>query len=110
MVCLVGVTLISKPAFIFGGLEMSWERLLAIGAALSGAMFAAISYVTVRKVGKAGHFLQHTTYFGFISALMSPPLLCMLQGYVAPSGWYDYVILLLTGLTAFVGQCLLNSG
>lgn len=111
--CMVGAILVSKPTFLFGGDDVesdSVHRALAVLAALVGALMAAIAYVTVRKIGKGAHFLVHTVYFGGISTVTSIPLLFAFQEYVAPEGWKEYGMLLMTGVLAFAGQCLLNRG
>ncbi|KAI7880193.1 hypothetical protein K492DRAFT_147515 [Lichtheimia hyalospora FSU 10163] len=111
--CMAGAILVSKPTFLFGGDDMetdSLQRALAVLAALVGALMAAIAYVTVRKIGKGAHFLVHTVYFGIISTVTSIPMLFAFQEYVAPEGWKEYGMLLMTGVLAFIGQCLLNNG
>lgn len=110
---MVGAILVSKPTFLFGGDDMetgSLQRALAVLAALVGALMAAFAYVTVRKIGKGAHFLVHTVYFGLISTVTSIPMLFAFQEYVAPEGWKEYGMLLMTGVLAFIGQCLLNNG
>lgn len=111
--CMVGAILVSKPTFLFGGDDVesdSVHRALAVLAALVGALMAAIAYVTVRKIGKGAHFLVHTVYFGAISTVTSIPMLFAFQEYVAPEGLKEYGMLLMTGVLAFAGQCLLNRG
>ncbi|KAF7721482.1 hypothetical protein EC973_004639 [Apophysomyces ossiformis] len=114
--CLIGVVLVSKPRFLFGGdetgtAENALERLIAVIAGLVGALMAAIAYVTVRKIGKGAHFMVHVVYFGFMSVVISFAGMFLIQsGGVKPDGWYDYTILLLIGVCAYIGQCLLNLG
>ncbi|KAI8373203.1 uncharacterized protein BYT42DRAFT_501056 [Radiomyces spectabilis] len=116
VMCLFGVVLVSKPQFLFGGDaklpngQTEAQRLMAIFAALIGAMMSAVAYCTVRKIGKGAHFMVHVVYFGVISTLISPIGLLTLQKFVMPHGWYEYSVLFLVGLMAFAGQCLLNQG
>ncbi|KAI9491490.1 hypothetical protein BDB00DRAFT_789482 [Zychaea mexicana] len=114
--CMLGATLVSKPEFLFGDDHdvpqdsTAAGRMFAIFCALLGAVMSAFAYVTVRKIGKGAHFLVHTVYFGLISCVISPPALYMFQEFVWPKGWKEYGILFMTGVTAFIGQCLLNKG
>ncbi|KAI9032537.1 hypothetical protein CLU79DRAFT_859209 [Phycomyces nitens] len=115
--CMFGVVLVSKPPFLFGPQEgavvdetSDLGRLFAIFCALLGAIMSAISYVTVRKVGKGAHFMVHVVYFGAIASILSPVGLFLLQEYTPLESLSDYGIMLVIGLSAFVGQCLLNQG
>ncbi|KAI9302070.1 hypothetical protein BJ944DRAFT_167948 [Cunninghamella echinulata] len=122
--CVVGIILVSKPEFLFGGHSPSsphddngsdllsdkdnaLSRVLGISAALVGALLAAIAYVTVRKIGKNVHFMVHVVYFGFVSTVFSILGMIFFQKPVMPTS-SDSIPLLLVGLTAFLGQCLLN--
>lgn len=115
--CMVGVVLVSKPQFLFGG-EGSpkdqdigeWQRLFAIFCALVGAMMSAVAYVTVRKIGRGAHYMVHVVYFGLVSIVVAPIGMTVFQTPVMPHGWYEYTMLLLVGLSAFIGQCFLNQG
>ncbi|KAI9296864.1 hypothetical protein K502DRAFT_337091 [Neoconidiobolus thromboides FSU 785] len=124
--CLIGVVLTSKPNFLFGKEEIPIINLLnhlptpaeqSIGvlAAFIGALFAACAYVTVRKIGRSVHFLSHVVYFGLASTIFSGVMvLTDHQKSKLPStslglNW-PTLCLLLVGLTAILGQCLLNKG
>ncbi|KAI9322122.1 hypothetical protein BX666DRAFT_576303 [Dichotomocladium elegans] len=116
--CMVGAVLVSKPTFVFGGGSVpeadhgdALKRVVATLAAVLGATMSAVAYVTVRKVGKGAHFMVHIVYFGVISSVLSPPALALFQGgFIMPKGWNEWSMLLMTGITASVGQCLLNLG
>ncbi|KAI7898937.1 uncharacterized protein BX663DRAFT_229158 [Cokeromyces recurvatus] len=119
--CLVGVILVSKPQFLFdssSGHELpqgsdtvsELKRLFAIMCALLGAIMSAVAYVTVRKIGRGAHYMVHVVYFGFVSIIVSPLGMFLMQEPVLPRTGYDYSVLTLVGLTAFVGQCFLNQG
>ncbi|KAI8579063.1 hypothetical protein K450DRAFT_243681 [Umbelopsis ramanniana AG] len=112
-----GVVLVSRPEFLFGSEggssqpeDNESQRIFAIICAVMGAMLSAVAYVTVRKVGKGAHFMVHVVYFGAISTVLSPLGIFGLQKFVIPETWKDYLILLLVGIFAFLGQCLLNQG
>ncbi|RKP14669.1 hypothetical protein BJ684DRAFT_4945, partial [Piptocephalis cylindrospora] len=134
-ICLSGVVLVAKPSFLFSSPlptvehptlsdAEEWNRLLAVGAALLGAILAALAYTTVRKVGSRAHFLAHTFYFGIASSIISLGLLFLFPSSsssssppsstpfsplleLEPMGW---VLLAGIGLAAFLGQCCLNRG
>ncbi|KAF9353178.1 hypothetical protein BGX26_009031 [Mortierella sp. AD094] len=138
-VSMIGVVLVAKPSVLFppksvlspsppaSGSPMSsvmmmllqreqgdedHRRILGAMSALCGAMCAAVAYVTVRKIGKQGaHSMQHVTYFGFISCLVSIIGLYTLQGgYVAPQGTWMWAGVTSVGVSSFFGQILINSG
>ncbi|KAI1315096.1 hypothetical protein EDD11_001286 [Mortierella claussenii] len=140
-VSLVGVVLVAQPSVLFrhdqpkvpGGGEgqeeelmtssLGWmllqrqqeedhRRLFGAMAAICGAMCSAVAYVIVRKIGKQGaHSMQHVTYFGAVSCVISMLGLYTLQGgYVAPHGALMWTGVVSLGVAAFVGQILLNSG
>lgn len=117
--CMIGVVLVSKPQFLFGGNSAhddsaetisEWKRLFAILCALLGAVMSAVAYVTVRKIGRGAHFMVHVVYFGLVSAVVSPIGMALFQTPVMPHGSYEYSMLILVGLSAFIGQCFLNQG
>lgn len=118
--CMVGVVLVSKPQFLFGHDDQpdvpqdrdisEWQRLFAVLCALVGAMMSAIAYVTVRKIGRGAHYMVHVVYFGLVSIVVAPIGMTVFQTPVMPHGWNEYGMLLLVGLSAFVGQCFLNQG
>ncbi|KAF9933205.1 hypothetical protein FBU30_006146 [Linnemannia zychae] len=124
-----GVILVAKPTFLFPlpsptepgedlmGLlvkeqEKEYNRLYGTIAGLCGAVCAAVAYVLVRKIGKQGaHSMQHVTYFGVISCVVSIIGLYTLQGgYVAPQGTWMWSGVITLGVSAFFGQILLNLG
>lgn len=112
--CLSGTVFVAKPGFLFGTDSKSHDdgsqRALAVLAAIFGALLTAVAYCTIRKVGKAAHFLVHTIYFGVIGTLVSVPPLLTFQTFAKPEGWSQYGGLLMTGISAFIGQCLLSKG
>ncbi|KAJ2960365.1 hypothetical protein NQZ79_g4299 [Umbelopsis isabellina] len=115
--CLVGVVLVSRPEFLFGKavihaeeLDAELERIFAIICSVIGAMMSAVAYVTVRKIGKGAHFMVHVVYFGALSSALSPIGIWGFQHFVMPETFNDYLILILVGTFAFLGQCLLNQG
>ncbi|KAI8139328.1 hypothetical protein BJV82DRAFT_628007 [Fennellomyces sp. T-0311] len=110
--CLAGAVLVTKPMFLFGNDPESHSddamRTWTIAAALMGAFFTAVAYIIIRKIGHAAHFLVHTIYFGCVGSLISLPCLFMFQTFVWPEGWREYGGLLMTGVSSFIGQCLLG--
>jgi drug/metabolite transporter (DMT)-like permease len=115
--CLFGVMFVTKPGllFVYGPrMVVDGDATVQLGVecVCAGAIMAAVSNVLVRKIGKDTHFLVHSVYFGALSSLISPPGLLLFQKILLPSDgdWVASLILLLVGVFAFVGQCLLNQG
>lgn len=68
---LVGVVLIARPTFLFGGTVP--VDAVAVGVALLGAALSAGAYVTVRALRKTEHPLVIVLWFGVITTLGSVP-------------------------------------
>jgi drug/metabolite transporter (DMT)-like permease len=115
--CLVGVTLLSKPTWLVGvdnslhlTAEEAYKRTIGVSAAILGEIMASLAYLTVRKLGTKVHFLNHVTYLGICSSIFSFAMSVKLDQLV-PLGFTKSTFILLTiGITACTGQCLLNSG
>lgn len=102
---LIGVVLIARPSFVFGGVPRL--DLLAVAVALIGSMFSASAYVTVRKLGRTEHPLVIVFYFTLVTVPGSIP------GVIADAVWptpLEWVFLLGVGLTAQGGQVYLTRG
>lgn len=95
-----GVLLIARlPA---GGAAASAEiDILAVLVALTGALFAGIAYVLVRKLTETEHPLTIVLSFPVVSILVTIPML--VGNFVWPSTT-DWIYLLLVGITAQVAQ------
>lgn len=102
---LVGVVLIARPSFIFGGAPRL--DLVAVSVALVGAMFSASAYVTVRKLGRTEHPLVIVFYFTLVTVPAALP--GTLAGAVWPTA-VEWALLLAVGLTAQGGQVYLTRG
>lgn len=102
---LLGVVLIARPSFIFGGAPRL--DMLAVAVALVGSMFSASAYVTVRKLGRTEHPLVIVFYFTLVTVPASIP------GVIAESVWptaFEWAVLLGTGAAAQAGQVYLTRG
>jgi drug/metabolite transporter (DMT)-like permease len=73
LLSLVGVALMARPAFLFGGLEGRPDP-LAVGVALAGAVFSAAAYVTVRRLSRTEDPVVIVFYFALVATAGSIPL------------------------------------
>lgn len=103
---LIGVTLISRPVWLFGA-NTSNLALLPVGVTLLGAMCAATAYVVVRKLRTTEHPLVVVLYFPLIAAPASFPLV-MASG-VWPTAT-EWLLLLGIGITSQLGQIFITAG
>src|SRR5690606_2882050 len=103
---LVGVTLIARPGFLFGGMAGRLD-LFAVGVVLLGSVFSAAAYVTVRQLARSEHPLVIVYYFTLVSIAGSLPGTLLEPVWPAPSEW---AFLLLVGITARGGQVYLTRG
>ncbi|KAI9144849.1 hypothetical protein BKA69DRAFT_1108808 [Paraphysoderma sedebokerense] len=134
VLCLGGVILVGRPSFLFPHPSDSEpgsqsfesvhlsdlsnpsatpqnQRVLATFAAFFAAIMSAIAYVLVRKAGRhRAHYFHHVTYFGLMSTILSAIVLFTVESPRLPTSAFDIGILLSVGLTAYIGQIMLNKG
>jgi drug/metabolite transporter (DMT)-like permease len=103
---LLGVLLIARPAYLFGGAAARLD-LLAVAAALVGSMFSAGAYVTVRQLARTEDPLVIVFYFTLVTVAGSLPGTMIAPVWPEPREWG---ILLLVALTAQAGQVMLTRG
>lgn len=119
--CVLGVLLIVRPRYLFGGniingtfalKDSTEEEALAVISALSGAVLSAGAYVAARKSGKNTHNMVHIFYVGFLAAVLSYGGLFALQNAKLPEdiSVNEWIQLAYIGVFAFLGQYLLNEG
>jgi len=109
---MVGVVLIARPGFLFGGAKEASDdntRLFAVAIALFGAVMAGFAYVTVRKIGPSAHALVLVNYFSVLSLICSPIAMLILKDFVWPSDdcWLPIFGM---GIAATIAQVMLNRG
>jgi drug/metabolite transporter (DMT)-like permease len=103
---LVGVLLITRPTFLFGGVAGSLDP-VGLAASLAGAILAAAAYVMIRHLSSTEHEMVIVLWFGVIGSLGAVPGTAM--SFVLPTGWL-WAGLLAVGLTTHVAQVLLTRG
>jgi drug/metabolite transporter (DMT)-like permease len=125
--CLSGVILVARPTFLFGtdlqvvnSLHQTVKltinkRVIAIAAALVGAVMSALAYVLVRKLGNRVHYMCHVVAFGIVSSIYSGCLLWVewmadKNPIIQNPTLLQWCILSGVGIVAFIGQVLLNFG
>jgi drug/metabolite transporter (DMT)-like permease len=120
LLSLVGVIMIARPAFLFGTDRLSetsnnhsdsqvaaTSRSFAVVVALGGALCAAGSFVTIRKIGDKVNTFVLVQYHSLVSIFAAPIFSVLLEDPVMPTGWF-WGKLLLVGLLAFGGQTMLS--
>ncbi|KIL58907.1 hypothetical protein M378DRAFT_15176 [Amanita muscaria Koide BX008] len=113
-VSLVGVILIARPPFLFGGapsLIPDAQRMIGVVSALVGVFGIVGGYVTVRGMGKRVHPVQvlaHYAIYCIFVAIIG--MIVTKTPFVIPSRLDWFAILLLIGVFGFVAQILLTMG
>lgn len=103
---MVGVVLVAQPTFLFAvGTPLDP---VAVIVGILGAIFSAIAYVIIRRLGATEHHLVVVFYFPLITGPASLPILAF-EGLVLPQGW-EWVLLLGIGVTAQLGQIAITKG
>jgi drug/metabolite transporter (DMT)-like permease len=103
---MVGVLLVMRPAFLFGGSAHELPPVTVI-IGLAGAMCSAAAYITVRKLGRTEHPAVIISYFSVISVIASVPV--ALPGWIWPTAT-EWLVLLGIGVTTQMGQTCLTHG
>lgn len=106
LVCLVGVVLVTRPDFLFGGGASDLDP-MGVAAVLTGAVFSAGAYVAVREAAKTEHPLVIVFYFPLVAVPATIPLVA--ANFVWPTGW-DWLVLLGVGVTTQIAQVCLTHG
>ncbi|EFA82203.1 hypothetical protein PPL_04626 [Heterostelium album PN500] len=112
---LVGVGIISKPAFIFGSMAhdpnvpSEGHRLLYILIGIGGSFFSALSFVAVRKIGPGTNPFVLVAYFSAVASAVTLPASILFQKFVWPSG-HEWLLLSTLGVIALIAQSLVNRG
>jgi drug/metabolite transporter (DMT)-like permease len=103
---LLGVLLIARPTFLFGG-DMRLDPFATL-VGMAGALFSAAAYVSVRKLGRIEHPMIIVFYFTVVTVPASLPGM-LISGAVWPTG-PELAFLAGVGVTAVLGQLYLTRG
>ena len=106
LLSLAGVVLLTRPGFLFGGLEQRLDP-LAVAVGLTGAVFSASAYVLVRKLARTEEPLVIVFWFASIAAIASIPFTA--HAGVMPTPW-EWLGLLAIGITTQIAQVFLTRG
>ncbi len=105
VIALLGVVLVAQPGMLLGvASTLPVDGLLA---ALGSAWFSACAYVLVRRLSQTEHPLVIVFYFPLVATPLTVPF--VLLDFVMPTGW-EWVWLLLIGVTTQIGQVCLTRG
>jgi len=103
---MVGVVLVAQPTLLFAsGVHLDPVAVL-IGVV--GAVFSAIAYVVIRRLGSTEHHMVVVLYFPLVTGPASLPILA-LEGLVLPKG-VEWLLLLGIGVAAQLGQIEITKG
>ena len=106
LVSLAGVVLMTRPTFLFGGLDQRLDP-LAVAVALAGAVLSAGAYVTVRELGKTEDPVVIVFWFAMVATLGSAPFTAVHGLLPTPLEWGA---LLAIGVATQLGQVFLTKG
>ncbi|MBW2588228.1 MAG: DMT family transporter, partial [Deltaproteobacteria bacterium] len=103
---MAGVVLVAQPTFLFsGGAPLDQ---VAVGVGIVGAIFSAIAYVVIRRLGSTEHHMVVVFYFPLVTGPASLPVLAF-EGLVLPQG-FEWLLLLGIGVAAQLGQIQITQG
>jgi len=104
VLCVIGVVLVSRPGFLFGG---DAYPVMGVIAALGGAIFSAAAYTTVRKLGQSDHPVVVVFWFPLIAFPIVLPW-AIWTGSVP--NWSEMLILLGVGISTQFAQVRMTQG
>lgn len=103
---MMGVVLVAQPTFLFAqGVALDP---IAVAIGFTGAVFSAIAYVVIRRLGASEHHMVVVFYFPLVTGPASLPILA-LEGAVLPQG-VEWLLLLGIGIAAQLGQIEITKG
>jgi drug/metabolite transporter (DMT)-like permease len=102
---MIGVILIARPSFLFA--DSPPIDTVHIIIAVSGALFSATAYVTVRMLRGADDALVIVFYFPVVTVPLVLPF--AIAGWVAPTPW-EWLVLLGIGVTTQIAQVYMTRG
>ena len=105
VVSMIGVLVMVRPSFLFGG-GTALDP-VTVGIGLAGAMCSAMAYVTVRKLGATEHPSVIVFYFSLISIFAALPT--ALPGALWPTPM-EWLVLLGVGVSTQLGQMAITNG
>ncbi|XP_041601153.1 solute carrier family 35 member G1 [Vulpes lagopus] len=110
---ITGVTLIVRPPFLFGASAASGDRsysahLKGTFAAVAHAVFAALTLVILRRMGKSVDYFLSIWYYVVLGLLESVVVLFILGEWSLPHCGLDRLFLILIGLFGLGGQVFLT--
>ncbi len=108
LLAVCGVFLVIRPPFIFqttSNAEVS-QKTQIFGAllAFAGALFAAITFTILRKIGKMIHYMTTVFYYSLFTMILTSTLISALQWWSPPNSRQDRLLLLGIGVLSFLGQ------
>jgi drug/metabolite transporter (DMT)-like permease len=103
---MAGVVLVAQPTFLFArGAPLDQ---VAVGIGLVGAIFSAIAYVVIRRLGSTEHHMVVVFYFPLVTGPAALPILAI-EGLVLPQG-FEWLLLIGIGVAAQLGQIQITQG
>lgn len=123
--CLAGVLFIARPSWLFGGSAAMTETVAAVAAAATtatataigilGAVFAALAYVLVRRIGTRADSSTMVLYYAVISGLTAPLGAKLLGGdgtwnVIGSPSLTELKVFIGLGIFGFLGQFWTNMG
>jgi len=103
---MAGVFLVAQPTFLFArGTPLDQ---VAVSVGVVGAIFSAIAYVVIRRLGSTEHHMVVVFYFPLVTGPASLPILAA-EGLVLPQG-FEWLLLLGIGVAAQLGQIQITKG
>lgn len=107
LLSLLGVTLVARPAFVFGAIGHAPLPAVAVGVAVLGSILSAAAYVAVRKARGLAPPLVVVFWFPLVATPLSLPPAIAQWEWPSPLGW---LLLLGVGVTTQIAQVFMTEG
>ena len=106
---MVGIILIAKPVFIFGGLGNSTEDVVGVLFGVGAGILAGVTIVIIRKLGKKTHPSLTVLYYSFCGSLSALCLTLASDNFSLPCQ-SELIFIVLLGVTGVAAQLLMTIG
>lgn len=107
IVAMAGIILIAKPSFIFRSFEKSEEDPLGVFFGVAAGVFAGITFVIIRKLGKKTHAGLTVLYYSLCGSISSLCIMIITKSYSLPCQ-SELIFIFLLGVTGVSAQLIMT--
>ncbi|XP_076812393.1 solute carrier family 35 member G1-like [Clavelina lepadiformis] len=110
-VAMIGIVFISRPAFLFSGLGVTYsaENYVGVAFGLCSALFAGTTIIVLRKLGSPTHASLNILYYSLTGAFTTTVIMLITGSFKSPC-LYEVPYIILLAVTGVGGQVFMTIG